>query len=162
MRFRMYALTLAISVFLTTAGPVVRAQEKPDLDQALQFFRNGGAWSSRLVPDEQADKQTQWTILVLTGPKVQYDSSLGGFQLPGVFKSIEDAQAPLKVASVFADPQDRATFIKRFAGSLEKSEVQAYLVVTPPLGKDAKVPMRNASRITAKVLLELFSASKAK
>jgi hypothetical protein len=126
-----------------------------DFEAALNFFSGGGTWAFRLAPSSDAEKEKTWKVLILrpSGP-TKTSFQLGATEL-GPKSKISSAQKVLDLYSA-----NRATvveFLRRYADRVDKGELEAQLVVVPPVKQGDEVPVKAAVVLTKQGLLDLLN-----
>ena len=122
------------------------------LQDALSFYRNGGAVALRLMPPSGADTETMWTVLILRGKGSDKTSfALGEFVLSPE-ASIASASAASRVRN---DPAALREFLRRYAAGIAKGEFDALLASVRPLKDRDELPVKVAALLTSQGLLDL-------
>jgi hypothetical protein len=165
---------LAVASFVVLAGAICsegQAQDKErkftdkDYEQALQLFRNGGWWTTRIAPEKDPGKEREWTLLVLTS-KAKLKDGINGVNV-GSVEYTGGKDITLEMATTAADLFDRAPadtrqeFLKRFAAAIEKGEVAAALVKVQRARK-VDLPAFDGPLLTQKEFTELTGKLKFK
>ncbi|MGQ0733204.1 MAG: hypothetical protein ACT4QD_06055 [Acidobacteriota bacterium] len=130
-----------------------KAFSEEDFEVAFSFFAGGGTWAFRLAPAADPDKETTWKVMVLR----QRGSTKTSFQLGpaelGPKSTISSAQ---RLLDLYAAPRDLIEFLRRYADRVEKGELEAYLLATPPVKQGESVPIKAAVSLAKRGLLDLL------
>jgi hypothetical protein len=140
----MAALCLALAVAAATA-----ASAQTDVDQALNFFKGGGAYCFRLVPEGvNMSDETEWTVMVLSGGPMKDDTFRIRMLEPGKtgMKGNALKEAGAAVTGVWRLDSRRAEFFERFAGGIDDGTLRARIVTIAPDGLAEATPNARAER----------------
>jgi hypothetical protein len=118
-----------------------------DLEEAIAYYKEGSSVCFRLAPPTGADKEKQWTLVVLTARSNTSTSFM--------FNALELAagtrvkpETTVTVWRVMKKPDDRKAFFERFGAEMEKKVLRALLLKTPPVGFDEPVDFTRAREMT--------------
>jgi len=143
---RYSAILLCIAAIVGLAAP---ASAQADVDQALRFFRGGGAYCFRLVPEGvAASEETEWAIMVLTSGSRKDDEFRIRTVDPGKtgLKGQELKAAGTAVTNVWRLDSWREAFFERFSMGIEDGSLRARLVMMAPHGLAEAAPQARAER----------------
>jgi hypothetical protein len=124
---------VGMSVLVLVAFDIAAAQN--DVDTALRFFADGGAYCFRIAPAGVAlSEETDWTIMVLTSASNSRntfrirDVDAGASRLSG--RALADAG--LAVNGVWRSDTDRSEFFTRFEEGIRGHLLRARVVTMAP------------------------------
>jgi len=147
---------------LSAAGQYPDRVKDDDFRKAIQFYTEGGWSCLRFAPVEEADKQTEWTVVVLSSRALKATTFwLGGIEV-GQGSSLNPIEAGLNIQIVMNHPDNRAEFLKRFAEGIDSGLLRARLVKTAPLKSNARVQVTNAVDLKGSELLALRKLEQAR
>ncbi|HUF52143.1 MAG TPA: hypothetical protein VMR52_00010 [Dehalococcoidia bacterium] len=133
-----------------------------DFRRAIQFYTEGGWFCLRLAPVDGADKEREWTVVVLSSSALKATSfRLGGIEV-GTGSSLNPIGAGLNIQIVMNHPDNRAEFLKRFAEGIDKGLLRARVVRTAPLEPNARVQLSNVVDLKGPELLTLRNLEQAR
>jgi hypothetical protein len=171
MRLRM-SVVLACCAWCFLAPHRLLAQN--EIDVAMEFFRDGGAYCFRLAPEgTNLSEETDWTVMMLTGGGNRRNEfrirsmDPGATRLSG--KALTDVG--LAITSIWRRDRIRDEFFERFAVAITGGLLRARVVTLSPPGlsgmtlreraetylkfadKGSKVDFSKSSDLTAEKLL---------
>lgn len=134
--------------------------KEDDFKRAIQFYTEGGSFCFRAVPIKDAEKESEWTVIVFSSKSLAKPSfRIGEIELPKKLADDPDhlkrVGASLNIQIVMNDPKNRAEFFKRFAEGIDSGVLRARLVKTEPLKKGQEVPLSKAVDLKASELTAL-------
>lgn len=124
-----------LCVALVLLAPASLAAQQTQVDRALTFFRQGGAYCFRLAPEGVAmAEEKEWTIMLLTSTANRKDAfkirqlDRGSNRLRGAaLRSVGEA-----VTGVWRNDAARAEFFERFGMGIEAGTLRARVVRIQP------------------------------
>lgn len=151
-------LGVALLVTMFGAQPATpqsgKAFSEENFEVAFSFFNGGGTWAFRLAPAMDPDKETTWKVVALR----QRGSTKTSFQLGpaelGPKSTISSAQRLLDLYS--APRTTLIEFLRRYADRVERGDLEAHLLATPPVKQGDSVPIKAAVLLTKQRLLDLL------
>ena len=143
-RYRAIPLCIALVVGLAAA-----ASAQDDVAEAIRFFRGGGAYCFRLVPEGvSASEDTEWAIMVLTSRSRKDDT----FRIRTIDPGKTGLRGPAlnavgtAVTNVWRLDSKREDFFDRFSIGIEDGTLRAQLVMMAPHGLAEATPRARAER----------------
>jgi len=125
---------MAIAVLVVAACATAAAQS--EVDVAMKFFAEGGAYCFRLAPEgTNLSAETEWTVMMLTGGANHKNAYRIRAMDQGTSKIRESAlnEVGLTVAGVWRRDRTREEFFDRFAAAIGDRSTRARVVkLTPP------------------------------
>jgi hypothetical protein len=138
---------LLCGVLLAILAPSPALQAQGEIDAAMKFFADGGAYCFRAAPEGVSlSEETEWTILMLTGTANATNTCRVRAMEKGATKLDGDAlkSIGLVVTGLWRRDGLRDEFFDRFAAAIGTRQLRARVVRMSPPGLATMKPMARA------------------
>jgi hypothetical protein len=141
---------LAFLTLLLASPPSHSEAQQGQIDRAISFYRQGGAYCFRIAPAGTAlSEETEWTIMVLTGT-VNHNNTFRIRDLDPGRSGLSGARLKAMgqiVWGVWLLDRDRSLFFEQFGAGIAAGHLRARVVRIHPDGLNRKKKEEERARL---------------